>query len=94
MNRDMIIRKLAERTDISLVDSRNYMDTILKILIEGLEEDNEVTLHGFARIFILQQSQRMARNPKTGEDVMIKPRNTIRLKPSKYLIDKINGTKK
>lgn len=94
MNRDVITRKLAEKMNISLVDSRAYMDMLLEIFIEGLENDEKVTLHGFGRIFVLPQTPRMARNPKTGEEVMIEPRNTIRLKPSKYLIRRINGENK
>lgn len=90
MNRDLITRKLAEKMNLSLVDSRNCMETLLEIISEGLIDDGEVTIYGFGRIFVLPQSPRLARNPKTGKEVMIKPRNTIRLKPSRYLINRIN----
>lgn len=79
---------------MSLVDSRVCMDTVLSIVIEGLITDEKVTLHGFGRIFLLPQAPRAVRNPKTGEAVMFKSRDTIRLKPSKKLINKINERKR
>ena len=90
MNKTQIIRILAERLDISLVDSRTYLDTLLDIVTEGLITDEKVAIHEFGKIFILPQSRRLARNPRTGETVMLTPRKTIRLKPSETLIYKIN----
>lgn len=90
MNKTQIIRMLAERLDISLVDSRTYLDTLLDIVTEGLITDEKVAIHEFGKIFILPQSRRLVRNPRTGETVMLTPRKTIRLKPSETLIYKIN----
>ena len=90
MNKTQIIRILAERLDISLVDSRTYLDTLLDIVTEGLITDEKVAIHEFGKIFILPQSRRQVRNPRTGETVMLTPRKTIRLKPSETLIYKIN----
>lgn len=90
MNKTQIVKMLAERLDITLVDSRICLDTLLDIVTEGLITDEKVAIHEFGKIFVLPQSQRLVRNPKTGEKVMLTPRKTIRLKPSETLIDKIN----
>ena len=82
MNKTQIVRMLAERLDITLVDSRIYLNTLLDIVVEGI--------HEFGKIFILPQSRRQVRNPRTGEKVMLNPRKTIRLKPCEALIEKIN----
>ena len=81
---------LAERLDITLVDSRIYLNTLLDIVVEGVITDEKVGIHEFGKIFILPQSRRLVRNPRTGEKVMLNPRNTIRLKPGEALIEKIN----
>lgn len=94
MNRKSIARKLAEKMSMSLVDSRVCVDTVVSIMIEGLLTDGEVTFHGFGRIFLLPQTPRAVRNPKTGEAMMFESRDTIRLKPSKELINKINKRKR
>ena len=89
MNKTQIVRMLAERLDITLVDSRIYLNTLLDIVVEGVT-DEKVAIHEFGKIFILPQSRRQVRNPRTGEKVMLTPRKTIRLKPCEALIDKIN----
>ena len=90
MNKAQIVRMLAERLDITLVDSRIYLNTLLDIVVEGVITDEKVGIHEFGKIFILPQSRRQFRNPRTGEKVMLTPRKTIRLKPCEALIDKIN----
>lgn len=91
MNKNQIIIKFAEKMDISPAESRIYIDTLLDIILEGLIADEKVSFHEFCKIFVRSQSERIARNPKTGEEVMLIPRKTVRLKPSKHLIDKINN---
>lgn len=92
MNKEQMARKLSEKMDISLVESRTYINTILDIMVEGLETEEYVSIYGFGRIFLQPQLSRLARNPRTGEGGMLIPRNTVRLKPSRDLLDKLNKT--
>ena len=87
MNKTQIVRMLAERLDITLVDSRIYLNTLLDIVVEGVITDEKVGIHEFGKIFILPQSRRLVRNPRTGEKVMFNPLKTIRLKPCEALIE-------
>ena len=68
MNKTQIVRMLAERLDITLVDSRIYLNTLLDIVVEGVITDEKVAIHEFGKIFILPQSRRQVRNPRTGEN--------------------------
>ena len=53
MNKTQIVRMLAERLDITLVDSRIYLNTLLDIVVEGVITDEKVGIHEFGKIFIL-----------------------------------------
>lgn len=53
MNKTQIVRMLAERLDITLVDSRIYLNTLLDIVVEGVITDEKVAIHEFGKIFIL-----------------------------------------
>ena len=55
MNKTQIVRMLAERLDITLVDSRIYLNTLLDIVVEGVITDEKVAIHEFGKIFILPQ---------------------------------------
>lgn len=41
MNKTQIVRMLAERLDITLVDSRIYLNTLLDIVVEGVITDEK-----------------------------------------------------
>ena len=45
MNKTQIVRMLAERLDITLVDSRIYLNTLLDIVVEGEITDEKVAIH-------------------------------------------------
>lgn len=45
MNKTQIVRMLAERLDITLVDSRIYLNTLLDIVVEGVITDEKVGIH-------------------------------------------------
>lgn len=62
MNKTQIVRMLAERLDITLVDMSYLSDTLLDIVVEGVITDEKVAIHEFGKIFILHQSRRQVRN--------------------------------
>ena len=62
-------------------------------LIEALAQRSglqEIVLIGFGTLIPRPQTERLARNPKTGTPVMIPARTTVKFKPGKYLLDAIN----
>jgi len=50
-----------------------------------------VKLSSFGSFIVRSKSERVGRNPKTGEEVPISPRRVMVFKPSNVLKDKING---
>ena len=59
MNKTQIVRMLAERLDITLVDSRIYLNTLLDIVVEGVITDEKVAIHEFGKIlFYLNRGDR------------------------------------
>ena len=48
-------------------------------------EGETVKISSFGRFAVKQKSQRIGRNPKTLEDVMIAPRRVIAFRPSRKL---------
>lgn len=68
MNKTQIVRMLAERLDITLVDSRIYLNTLLDIVVEGVITDEKVGIHEFGKIFILPQSRRQVPESENGRE--------------------------
>lgn len=62
-------------------------DQIKKVLVEG----ENVRIVGFASFNIKEKKARKARNPRTGESIIIQPRKVLSFKPSKQLLISTNN---
>lgn len=68
------------------VNLNAFMDLIEEILSSG----KEISFSGWGKFKIVQRGERKGRNPKTGEEIKISPKKTIKFKPGKYLDEKLN----
>lgn len=68
------------------VNLNAFMDLIEEILSSG----KEINFSGWGKFKIVQRGERKGRNPKTGEEIKISPKKTIKFKPGKYLDEKLN----
>ena len=93
MNRAELITALAERSGLQKQKANKVLEAYMEIVTEVLTENDEVTLVGFGTLAPRPQNGRMARNPKTGEPVMIEARRTVKFRPGKFLLEAINGKK-
>ena len=75
---------------LSKLDCNQIVNEIIKIIITGLIDDNIVKIHNFGTFKLKQKNQRIGRNPKTQEVVIIDARKVISFIPSKHILYKIN----
>ena len=71
-------------------DCNNIVKDLINEIIEGLIKNQIVKIHNFGTFKLKHKNERIGRNPKTKEDVMIKPRNVISFIPSKKIINLLN----
>ena len=64
---------------------------IFEIVTERMTDNEEIVLVGFGTLTPRPQTQRLARNPKTGVPVMIPARTTVKFKPGKFLLESMNA---
>lgn len=93
MNRAELIAALAERSGLKKQKASKVVEAYIEIVTEVLSANDEVILIGFGILSPRPQSRRMARNPKTGEPVMIEARRTVKFKPGKFLLEAMNDKK-
>ena len=93
MNKAELIAELAERAGLKKQKAAKVLDAYMEIVTEKMSNNEEVVLIGFGTLIPRPQTSRLARNPKTGEPVMIKPRTTVKCKPRKFLLAARNGKK-
>ena len=76
---------------LSRTDSAQMVEDMLEEICGALARGETVKLSSFGTFAVRQKSQRMGRNPKTGDEVPIAPRRVLVFRPSHVLKDVING---
>ncbi|WP_455638319.1 HU family DNA-binding protein [Parabacteroides sp.] len=91
MNKNDLVRMLSSRLSLTQKDSILYLNTLLDIVSEELSEGNNIVLQGFGAFSRWEQTERIGRNPRTGVACPIHSRNSVKFKPGKFLLDRLNG---
>ena len=60
-------------------------------LKKNLEEGKDVKISGFGNFILREKNARPGRNPKTGEEVLIKERRVVTFKSGLKLKNKLEG---
>src|SRR5471030_217856 len=76
---------------LSRTDSAQMVEDMLEEVCGALAKGETVKLSSFGTFAVRQKSQRMGRNPKTGDEVPIAPRRVLVFRPSHVLRSAING---
>ncbi len=83
---------LHENLGLARSECYQLLEDVLNEISDCLARDEPVKLTGFGSFSVRHKKERMARNPKTGEAVLISPRKVILFRPSQNLKQRINHT--
>lgn len=92
MNKEQLVSRVAEQTGLSKQQTRDILDAMLETIQDALQTGSVVSLRGFGSFEVVTRPGRTGRNPKTGEELQIAAKNTVRFKASKTLKDLVKGT--
>ena len=90
ITRDDISEYINSEFGLSKNDCNDIVNVIIEQIILGLIENSIVKIHNFGTFKLRNKNQRIGRNPKTKEEVMIMARKVISFIPSQNLLQKIN----
>jgi nucleoid DNA-binding protein len=85
-----MIEKISRETGIRKVDVQHVVDGCLDIIGETLEKGQKVELRGFGTFRVDERKARKARNPRTGEIVMVPAKKVPAFKASSDLKKRVN----
>lgn len=75
---------------LSRTESAELVERVLELVTDALVDGANVKLSSFGSFQVRSKNERIGRNPKTGEEVPILPRQVLVFKPSNVLKSKIN----
>lgn len=89
MNKNELVRAVAEAADISKKDADAAVTAMIDVITESLKEGNPVQLVGFGSFEVRKRSARIGHNPRTGEEMEIPATVVPLFKPGKILKDSV-----
>ncbi len=81
-----------QEVGLSRNESAELVELVLAEIADCLSRGDTVKLSSFGSFSVRKKGGRMGRNPKTGEEVPIKPRRVLVFRPSHVLKERINGS--
>ena len=92
MNKLEFAITLSEKMDIPQSEALRFIRAMQETITEGLVGDDVLLLQSFGTFSPWKQTERIGRNPKTGVPCLIPSRISVKFKPGKHLLDRLNGT--
>jgi DNA-binding protein HU-beta len=90
MTKTELIAQLAKETGLTNVLAKTVLETYLAQTIKTLKKAGRFALAGLGTFEVVKRAKRNARNPRTGEPVVIKAHKAVKFKAAKVLKDAVN----
>lgn len=85
-----ITAKLAEKLDITKTEAEKYITDFLEIITEELKTNDKIQFTGFGAFIAENKPATKGRNPKTGVEITIPARRSVRFKVGELLKKGVN----
>jgi nucleoid DNA-binding protein len=86
MNKSELILAIAERGRLSKAYATDAIDSMIDIILETVQNNENVKISGFGTFGLKVRKARVGRNPKNGETIEVPASNSIRFAPSKEVL--------
>ena len=91
LTKNDIAHSVYTQLDISKNRSVELVESLLEIIKKNLANGEDVLISGFGKFYVKNKRERKGRNPRTSEDMILKPRRVVRFRCSGVLRDRVNG---
>ena len=90
MNKSELIAAVVEKTELSKKDAEKALKAFEDVITEELKKGEKVQLVGFGTFEVTERAERMGRNPKTKETMVIAASKAPKFKAGQALKDAVN----
>jgi len=78
-----IVKEIAERTGLTQAITKRVVQETLDAILDALAREGRIELRNFGVFVVRTRAERRARNPKTGEDVIVPSKRVVGFKPGR-----------
>lgn len=91
MNKKEIIAEIAEKTGLAQKDARAFLDGFVEVVKEAVGKGEDVSIVDFGQFCVAERTARIARDFRTGKEMIVPAMNAVKFKPGKSLKEAANG---
>ncbi len=89
MNKQGLVEWVYGKLGGTKVQAEEIVDGMFDSIVSTLKKGDEVSIAGFGIFSVKSRAARMARNPKTGEQVKVAAKRVPKFRPAKGLKDMV-----
>lgn len=89
MNKAALVDAVHEVLNTTKVQAEQVVDTVVESIVKTLKKGDEVSIAGLGIFSVKMRAARMARNPKTGEQVKVSATKVPKFRAAKALKDAV-----
>ena len=90
LTRQDIANAVHNQLGLSRNESADLVESVLEELADCFEAGEQVKISSFGTFSVSQKTERVGRNPKSGEEAVITPRRVLSFRPSSQMRDRVN----
>lgn len=89
MNKTELVLAVADKSGLSKKDAEKSVNCVLESIMSALAEGDKVQIIGFGTFEVRNRAEKVARNPKTGESIVVPASKQPAFKAGKALKEAI-----
>lgn len=90
MNKSELVKKVSDKTGLSVTDSNGAVDAVFEAIMDSLKQGDNAEFTGFGSFKVNKRAGRTGRHPQTGAAIEIPPSNVVKFTVSKRMKDAVN----
>jgi DNA-binding protein HU-beta len=90
MNKQDLVSAVADSAGLSKGDAGKAVDAVFDVITSALKAGDEVRLVGFGSFLVTHRAATTGRDPRTGAEIAIDARNSLKFRVGKGLKDALN----
>jgi len=94
MTKKEIVRSISEKLGMTQLKTKYLVQNVFDDIIETLIEEGRIELRNFGVFEVRKRAARRARNPRTGDAVLVKEKHVVVFKAGKALEQAIQEKEK
>jgi len=84
-----IVKEVSEQANLTQTEVKSIIQTTFDVILAALVRGEKVELRNFGVFMVKDRAERRARNPRTGEEVIVPKKRVVIFRPGRMMDTRI-----